>query len=91
MIDFRTHTGEIVRGDRLVAACEKVANDLIKLANDIRKEDAYANHVSEEMKDQILADDLQFAESVRIGKQFSVTIWQRVNTELTGECVALLP
>ena len=91
MIDFRTHTGEIVKGDRLVAALEKVANDWVKLAHDIREEDAYADHVSEETKDQILADDLRFAESVRAGKPFGFTIWQRVNQELTGECVALLP
>ena len=87
----RTHTGEIVTGARLAAARDKVANDWVALANGIRFEDAYADHVSEERKIKAHMQDLDFAEGIRNGHApIGFTIWQRINTELTGECVALL-
>lgn len=90
MNSFRTHTGEIVTGDRLVAALSKVADDWEEMARAIRKEDRYASHVTEDVKDARLAKDLETANRVRAGNVSSFTIWQRVNTVLTGECVALL-
>lgn len=88
---FRTHTGEIVTGERLVTALNQVADERIELYKRIRIEDAYADHVSEETKDQILASDIQYAESIRKGEINDLTAWQNLNYELTGECVALLP
>jgi hypothetical protein len=88
--EFRTHTGEIVTGDRLTAALAKVADDWAALAHAIRKDDAYADHVDAATKDKNLADGLAHSARIRDGEVRSFTIWQRVNEELTGECVALL-
>jgi hypothetical protein len=90
MQSFRTHTGEIVTGERLQAALETVADDWIRLAHAIRKEDAYASHVTENDKDRYLAEGLVAAEEIRHGDVNSFTVWQRIDTELTGECIALL-
>lgn len=87
---FRTHTGELVTGPRLAAALDSVANDWADMARAIRREDHYASHVTEADKDGYLADDLALAERIRNGEVKSFTIWQRVDTALTGECVALL-
>lgn len=87
---FKTHTGEIIEGEKLTNACKEVADDLRALAFGIRAEDAYASHITEAMKDQFLADSLFRADQVQAGKIDNFTIWQRVNTVLTGECVALL-
>ena len=87
---FRTHTQEIVTGPRLAAALASVADEWAGMARAIRLEDAYASHVTDADKDSYLAEDLALAERVRAGEVNSFTIWQRVNTALTGECVALL-
>lgn len=91
MQPFRTHTGELVEGERLTAALAKVADDWRDLAYAIRRADNYASHVTEETKDAALAKALESAERVRAGEVKSFTIWQRVNMMLTGECVAFLP
>lgn len=91
MNTFKTHTGDIVTDERLKVALDAVADDLVRQAHDIRKEDSYASHVPEATKDAKLSDDLHLAEDVRNGSVKSLTIWQRVNEKLTGECVAILP
>lgn len=90
-IEFVTHTGEIISGERLQDAINNVANDWANLAYAIRKKDAYAPHVTEQQKDNQLIKMLVIAEEIRQGNINSFTIWQRVNNYLTGECVALLP
>lgn len=90
MNTFRTHTGEIVTGERLQAALNTVADDWAAMAHAIRKEDAYAPHVAEAAKDEYLAKGLAFAETIRRGETTGFTTWQRINSALTGECVALL-
>lgn len=87
---FRTHTGEIVEGERLNAALAQVANDWRDLAHAIRKQDCYASHVTEDTKECALQEMLQRADEIKAGDVRSFTIWQRVNTVLTGDCVALL-
>lgn len=87
---FRTHTGEIVKGQRLQDALNKVGDDWETLAMDIRAEDAYASHVTELQKGLFLAKMVYDADQIRAGYVESVTIAQRINTELTGECIALL-
>lgn len=87
---FRTHTGEIVDGERLAAAYAQVAEDWRILAHAIRKADNYASHVTEDVKEKALQEMLQRADEIEAGDIRSFTIWQRVDTELTGECVALL-
>lgn len=90
MQSFRTHTGEIITGERLTAALNTVANDWADNAHAIRAEDAYADHVTEAAKEHYLAEGLAFAEEIRRGETTGFTTWQRINTALTGECVALL-
>lgn len=87
---FKTHTGEIVSGERLIAALAVVADEWAQLARDIYAEDNYASHVPQSTKDSDLANMLAQAERIRQGIVQSVTIAQRLNAELTGECVALL-
>lgn len=85
---FTTHTDEIIEGYRLVNALNKVADDWQELAHKIRV-GSYASHVTENTKDETLQRGLEFAEKIRNGYFDNFTIWQRVNAELTGECVAL--
>jgi hypothetical protein len=87
---FRIHTGEEVSGPRLSEAFRKAGDAMENLALEIRAEDPYAPHVTEAEKDAILADDLALAQRIRDGEVKSFAVWQRVNMELTGECVALL-
>lgn len=91
MNTFQTHTRETISGDRLQMALNKAANDWEKLGHDIYKENAYADHVTEDIKLKELQKHIDTAKAIRNGEVRTFTIWQRVNTELTGECVALLP
>ena len=89
-MQFKTHTGEIVTGERLQSALKQVANDWRDIARAIRSKDLYASHVTEETKDARLAEALDRADKIEAGNVGSFTIWQRVNTVLTGECVGFL-
>lgn len=89
-MNFITHTKEVVSGKRLTKALNKVADKMIENAKAVRK-GIYAGHVTEETKEEVLSSSLQLAEKVRNGFFENFTIWQRINTELTNECVALLP
>ena len=90
---FQTHTGEIFAHDdpRLIAACEAVAQWYEQNARDVRKEDAYASHVKEGTKDNDMLKQYAWADKVRLQENLhNFSVWQRVNQELTGECIALL-
>lgn len=91
MICFTTHTKEKVSGERLTKALNKVADDWANNAREVRREDPYASHVTEEEKDEILRQRLAGAEEVRAGNIKSFTAWQCVDYELTGKSVAFLP
>lgn len=88
---FITHTGERVTGVRLVEARKQVTNDLVELAYTIFNEDAYAPHVTKQQKQDILLDDIKRAKTILNGTVSSLAVIQRINTVLTGECIALLP
>lgn len=91
-MNFRTHQGEVVKGKRLQAALNKVADFWAENAKAVRLEDAYADHVTEATKENILQQHLEQAERIRQGTEpMGFWLWQRVNEELTGECVAYLP
>lgn len=90
-MEFKTHTGEVITGERLQKAFTAVADDWANLGRKIRKDDHYASHVTEADKDAILERHLQVAADIRAGNIRTFTTWQRVNLKLTGECVALLP
>ena len=71
---------------------DAVADKMIETAHGIRSEDFYADHVTEEQKNDYLARDLKYAEEVRKGvHNGNLTIAQRIRYHETGECVAILP
>lgn len=84
------HTGQTVNGPTLNAALAKVASDWRSLALDIRLENAYASHVTDAEKNADMNTMLDEANRIEAGEIKSFTIWQRVNTVLTGECVSFL-
>jgi len=88
---FKTSTGEIVKGERLIKALNAVADQWAQLGHDIRKEDLYAIHVAEQAKEDALQKMLDQAEEIRAGKITNLTFAQKLNYELCGECPALLP
>lgn len=87
---FITHTREMVFGQRLREALKQVADEWRANAHAIRKEDAYAAHINEHLKDYYMHRQLVEADKIEAGQVRSFTIWQRVNYVLTKECVALL-
>lgn len=71
---------------------DAVADQMAELAQGIRHEDAYADHVTEEQKDAFLARNLVYADEVRRGlHNHNMTVAQRIHYHETGETVALLP
>lgn len=92
METFRTHTGEAVTGERLVNAFNAVADFWAENALGIYKENLYASHVSEKTKLNNREKQLEQAERIRAGTEpMGFWLWQRIDTELTGECVGFLP
>jgi hypothetical protein len=90
-LTFITHRKETVSGKRLFDALNEVAQDWVDMAKAIRKENLYASHVTEEIKNFNLLKDLEYAEDIRAGKNINnFTIWQRVNNVLTGEYIGFL-
>ena len=88
---FRTHTGEVVTGDRLRAAFLAVVEAQRDLARRIRESDDYASHVTESQKDAILAHSLQRCDALQRGDaRPSLCFLQRLDYHLTGESVPML-
>ena len=91
-MEFRTHTGEVVTGERLNQAFNAVADFWENNAHAIYAEDGYGSHVSEKTKHDALERQLSQATRIRVGTEpMGFYLWQRVNTELTGECIGFLP
>lgn len=75
-------------GERLECALAAVADDLIESAYKIRRENKYADHVTDEKKEANLQAMLDRAFRIRSGQEhMGLWLWQRVNMKLTGECV----
>lgn len=85
------HLGVIHEGQKAKDAFLKVAADLDELALTIVKENEFAAHVTAEQKASFLKKNQKEADQVRHGKVENFSVWQRINTELTGEEIALLP
>jgi hypothetical protein len=81
---------DITKHPKFMDACKKVANDWRELGHAILKENAYASHVTEQQKIDHLNEHLELADRIEKGEITSFTIWQRINQELTGECVGFL-
>ncbi len=91
-MQFRTHKDEIVSTEALQKAQHAVADFWRDNAYGIRKQDLYARHVSEAKKELLLQEQLAQAERIRAGTEpMGFWLWQRINTELTGECIGFLP
>lgn len=90
-MNFKTHKGDVITGKQYQAALDKVAHDWESLGHRIYQADEYAAHVTQETKLARLQDHIDCAADIRVGNWKSFTIWQRINTALTGECVAFLP
>lgn len=91
-MEFRTHAGDTITGQPLLEAFGKVADFWENNAHAIYAEDGYGSHVSEKTKRDCLERQLSQAERIRAGSEpMGFWLWQRVNTELTGECVGFLP
>lgn len=91
-LQFITHKGEVISGERLTAALNKVADDYRDLQIIVREENAFASHVTEKEKEDYLFKFYAIPEQkVRAGIIDNFTAWQRINNVLTGECVAFLP
>lgn len=91
MTAFKTHKGDIIEGDKLKEACEIEAQWIEANAKSVYESDNYASHVTEQEKLDALHRRYDLAQSVREMKGLNnFTIWQRINTRLTGECIALL-
>lgn len=89
---MRTHLGEEIKGIDLEIARIFVAEEFRQNARAIQKENAFASHVTEDEKSQILKRDLIWADAVECGEHdHNLTVWQMMNIFITGECVALLP
>lgn len=92
MQQFVTHTGEIISGNRLSDALNAVADWYKDNAFAIYRKDEYASHVTEECKEENLYQQLQQAKRIRTGNEHcGFWLWQRINTELTGNCIGFLP
>ena len=93
---FKTHKGEVVEGEKLKSAVNAVVDQCIANSKTIREEDTYADHITEEQKDQFLKADLERYECLRkdaLKGQWGFKIWfiQMLDYELTGEAVGILP
>ena len=96
MKTFTDHNGKTHSGKQLLAAIDSVCDERIALYHRIRVGDAYASHVTEAQKDEILRDNIDRMEQVRNGAKadklgYKVWFLQLLDHKLTGECVALLP
>lgn len=85
---FKDHTGTTHKGESLNAALHAVAEELRAMYYAIKEEDLYADHVTEAYKAQALKDGLDHVAHVESGIIETFTDCQRLNTKLTGKCIA---
>jgi len=89
---MRTHKGEPVSPVDLRRARQHVAQWRRENAKAIRLCGDYASHVSESEKDSTLQYSLGYADEIESGQHDNnFSVWQRMNTFLTGECIGFLP
>lgn len=91
MKHFKTSEGKFATNEELENILLKVSKDFRQIAINIYKEDPYASHVTLKQKRKNLVEDLRRANDIEGGNIDNFTVWQRINAELTGECVPFLP
>ncbi len=71
-------------------ARQLVVNDYINNMNKEKEEDLFAPHVTEDMKKEYFDKRASLIENIRLGNlDTNFTVWQRMNTYMTGKCVPL--
>lgn len=89
---FITSEKQIFKVSELANVLSEIATEAENRAKSKRLGTSYASHVTEERKEQIYQKELILAEEIRQGEHLHCFwLWQRVNTKITGQCVALLP
>ena len=96
MKTFKTHKGEVVSGAKLKKAINEVCDDCIARSHAIRKDDAYASHITTEEKNKILADNVSRFEGIRsqaLSGELRYLPWflRDLDCKLTGESLPILP
>jgi hypothetical protein len=88
-----TSNKEVVTGERLQEAREHASQINLRHAKSIRDgKVTFASHVTNERMITIAEKEEQHAKEIIEGiHDNNFTIWQRMNTFLTGECVPFLP
>jgi hypothetical protein len=89
---FKTHTNILIDENSLIYknALKIVAENHRDIARNIFNSDCYAAHVTEEQKITNYNKDLLHANQIENGTaNMSFTLWQEINTIITGECVPL--
>jgi aminoglycoside phosphotransferase family enzyme len=89
---FIDHNGNnyTMNDEKYTDALKNVANFHRKNAKSIYINNKYASHVTNEKKKENLNNSLKYADDIENGiAKYSFTLWQQINTELTGECIAL--
>jgi len=90
--EFKASTGEVFRGERLNRALQNIAKDIRKNALETyNNPESYPDHVSQAIKDNLLKESQYRAYKISYGMIDNLTDLQLLNTELTGNCVPLLP
>lgn len=90
-MQFKTHTGETVTGEKLTNALNLAAKQWQDNAIALYQGDDYPPHVTLRTKRIRLLDGLKTARKIRANEIDNFTLWQRVDTILTGECIGFLP
>lgn len=86
---MKTHLGKEVTAQELQNAREHVADEIVANAKVMRHSDHYADHITEDQKANFLNEDLLRSHEVAAGKHdHAFWCWQRMNTFITGKCVA---
>lgn len=89
---MKTHTGRELTTQELQQARDYVASNHRSISNAIYKKDDYADHVTENQKIDFLQKGLVYAIEIELGQHDdNFTVWQKMNTFITGKCVALFP
>lgn len=90
---MKTHTGEIITGARLQEARKAATQPNLDYIEAIDNGTAgFASHVTIAQIQEIRAGEVEQIRKIRAGESdHNFTVWQRMNTFLTGKTVALLP
>ena len=90
---MKTHNGKKIIGQQLINARTHAAKGNDNYAKAIMTNKmSFPPHVTREKQIEIADHQLAYAKEIRAGKHDSnFTIWQRMDTFITGKCIGFLP